>query len=284
MVEKSISKLDAGLRLLRAPNLLMIVLVLTFSKRFLYESSWSALADLSFWLFVGSVVCTAAAGYIINDYYDVKIDAINRPKRVVVGRRISRRQTLLFYTLFNFAGLLLALSLSFFLVAAVLGVQLLLWLYSGILKRIAFWGNTLVAGLSALPLLLLTLLENSAPPAVLLYAAFAFFMTLIREIVKDLEDLQGDRTHGCRTLAIVWGLPKTRKLIYLLLLLMGLLLIGSFRILPAPAAAYLLGTTSSAVAYFFWKLSHADTQKDFHFLSQYLKGMMLLGISSLWFL
>lgn len=270
------------MRLLRAPNLLMIILVLVFSKRFIYEADWQAtLTDISFWLFVSSVVCTAAAGYVINDYYDVKIDAINRPGKVLVGRRISRRKALLLYTVLNIMGLMLAFSLSLFLALAVLGVQFLLWLYSGVLKRTAFWGNALIALLSALPLLLLALLEKEAPPVVSLYAAFAFLMTLIREIVKDLEDLQGDRTHGCRTLAIVWGLPKTRKLIYFLLLLMGMLLLSSFRLLPAQTAAYLLSTTASAAAYLFWKLAHADTQKDFHFLSQYLKVMMLLGISSL---
>jgi len=272
------------MRLLRLPNLLMIVLVLVFSKYFLYEHSLHALLDASFWLFVGSVVCTAAAGYIINDYYDIKIDAINRPQRVVVGRHISRRQSLLLYTLLNVLGLLLAFPLSLFLAMAVLGVQFLLWFYSGVLKRTAFWGNALIALLSALPLLLLALLEQEASSALWLYACFAFIMTLIREIVKDLEDLHGDRTHGCRTLAILWGLPQTRKLLYVLLVFMGILLLGSYWLLPVRAAIYLLSTTTPAAAYLLWKLAHADTQKEFHFLSQYLKFMMLLGISSLLFL
>lgn len=283
MVETHIRRLNAWWHLLRIPNLLMLALMLVLSQRYLYQQSWASIGQIRFLIFSLCVILTAAAGYLINDYYDVKIDALNRPDRVFVGRKVSRWQVLFIYMLINSTALLLAISISVWLALFVLLCQAVLWFYSGVLKRTLFWGNAIVSLMLAFPLVGLAFLHGYAPAAMWLYAAFAFLSTFIREVIKDMEDMQGDAEHGCRTLAIVWGIARTRKLLYGLLMIMGLLLLAGFHYLPSRAAWFLVISMSTFTAYIYRRLAYADRQQDFRHLSQILKLMMLVGIVSLLF-
>src|SRR5205823_514428 len=155
-----------------------------------------------------AALLVAAAGYIINDYYDVKIDAINRPDRLVVGRVLRRRHAMLAHLLLSGVGVVLAAALSWRLGGVTLGAALLLWGYSARFKRIALVGNLSIAALTAALVLLPELQLLTGQRAVWLYALAAFLLTVVREIVKDIEDMRGDAQHDCRTLPLVWGVAR----------------------------------------------------------------------------
>ena len=199
-------------RLVRLPNLLIIVLTLTLTQACLLapERPLPALLDVRFGLLVLATVCVAAAGNIINDYYDVKIDAINRPGRLVVGSAVGRRSAMMAHLVLSAEGVAVAGALSRLVGLVTLGAVLLLWGYSARFKRVALLGNLSIAALTAASVLLPELLRRTGSSAVWAYALAAFLLTVVREIIKDIEDMRGDAQHDCRTLPIVVGVARSK--------------------------------------------------------------------------
>ena len=272
----------ALLRLTRFWNLVIIGLAQYFAAGFLIDKS--LIWDWRLLVLATSTVVIAAAGYIINDYYDIKIDLINKPERVVIGKSITRRYALFFHSIL----LTIGVGLGFF-IGWKIGVinffsSFLLWWYSNSLKRQPFIGNFVVAWLTSISIVLVNILYDVNNSLVIIYALFAFFMTLVREILKDMEDLKGDNTFGCRTLPIIWGIRRTKIIIYVLLALLFtsvLLLNAKFVELPF---YYFLVLLFVPLGFLLIRLIRADTRKDFYWLSQWCKIIMLLGIFSMVFI
>lgn len=204
------------LTLIRARNLVMIVLSQALVQACLLAPGvdWAKLLDPGFQVLVLSTVCIAAAGYIINDYYDVKIDAINKPDRLLVGRRIRRRRAMFAHLILSAVGVLLGLLLSIPVALINLGAVLLLWGYSARLKKMLLVGNVVIALLSASMLLVVAVYNDTLNRITLGFALFALLISLIREIIKDVEDMKGDASFDCRTLPIVAGLRGTKLVLY----------------------------------------------------------------------
>ena len=200
------------MRLTRVWNLVIIALAQYLTAAFLIDPK--TVLDPRLFILSVSTVLIAAAGYVINDYYDIKIDLINKPERVVVGKSITRRYAILFHSLLSMAGVILGFVLSWKIAAVNFASATLLWWYSNSLKRRPFIGNFVVALLTGVAIWLVDSLYKTGHMLIVTYASFAFFMTLIREIIKDMEDLKGDQTFGCQTLPIVWGMRKTKYFIY----------------------------------------------------------------------
>jgi 4-hydroxybenzoate polyprenyltransferase len=268
------------LRLTRFWNLTIVALTQFFTGIFLLDTQlWH---DWQLWAIIFSTTAIAAAGYIINDYYDVKIDLINKPERVVVGKSVTRRYALLFHSALN--GLAIATG---FWVSWRVGVihffsAFLLWLYSNQLKRQPLVGNVAVAFLTGLTVELIAIFYHANQPLITVYAIFAFFMTLVREIIKDMEDWRGDATFGCQTLPIVWGLRKTRRFIYALLAVF-LAVVVVLNFLFAALPGYFLAALSVPLGALVYRLHRADTIAHFGQLSMLCKVIMLLGIFSMVF-
>jgi 4-hydroxybenzoate polyprenyltransferase len=246
--------------------------------------NWNTIFDWRLFILSSSTVAIAAAGYIINDYYDVKIDLVNKPERVVVGKSITRRYAILFHTLLSILGVALGLILSWKIALVNFVSATALWWYSNNLKRQPFIGNLVVALLTGIAIWLVDSLYKSNHVLILMYAGFAFFMTLIREIIKDMEDLKGDNTFGCQTLPIVWGMRKTKNFIYIILSVFAvcvILLNQYFRNLPAH---YFLLFLFVPALWFLFRLIRADTKKDYAWLSNFCKLILLLGIISMAFI
>lgn len=234
------------LRLIRAKNLLIIV-VTQYLMRYAViipmlskEGYQTQFSDINFMLLVLSTVLLAAAGYVINDYFDTKTDLLNRPSTVVVGKHINRRIAMNLHFIFNILGILLGLYISiqinlWKLVYIYIIITGLLWFYSTSFKRQFLWGNIIVATLTSLVPLITVLFE--IPPLNVKYAeilisinqnfyhiffwilgfsAFAFITTLAREIIKDVEDFEGDQAFGRRTMPIVAGVKNTKRLVIVL--------------------------------------------------------------------
>ena len=274
--------------LVRWPNLLMMLLCLALTRAGLLLPAEPAAAVLlapGFLLLVLSALLVAAAGYIINDYYDVKIDAINRPDRLVVGRVVRRRHAMLAHLLLSGAGVGLAGWLSPLLGLVTLGSALLLWGYSARFKRVALVGNVSIATLTGALVLLPELQLQTRLPGVWVYALAAFLLTVVREIVKDVEDMRGDAHHGCRTLPLVLGVAHTKWIAGFFLACLGLLTVGAAgRLLSLghwPLAGWLLLLVLLPLAALSRLLWRADRRPHFRHLSHWCKAIMLAGVLSM---
>ncbi|HYG18139.1 MAG TPA: geranylgeranylglycerol-phosphate geranylgeranyltransferase [Ohtaekwangia sp.] len=267
------------LKLTRFGNLLIIALAQYFTARFLVGPE--TLDDIHLFLLTVSTMMIAAAGYVINDYYDVKIDYINRPDRVVIGKSIPRRYAILFHVLLSGMGVLIGLYLSFGMAAVNALSVFLLWIYSNSLKRLPFVGNFTVAVLTGLSIYIIEVWYRTGGALIIIYASFAFFMTLVREIIKDMEDLKGDNTFGCKTLPIVWGLRRTKFLIYFILAVFAVAVVILNHFFKALPLAYYVIFLFIPLLLMLYRLIRADTKKDFSVLSSFCKVIMLLGILSM---
>ncbi|HLZ15388.1 MAG TPA: geranylgeranylglycerol-phosphate geranylgeranyltransferase [Cyclobacteriaceae bacterium] len=270
------------MKLTRFWNLLVIGLAQYSVAGFLIARSkvW----DIELLVLSVSTITIAAGGYIINDYYDVKIDLINKPERVVIGKDVARRYALLSHSLLSMMGTALGFLLNWKIGVVNFFSAFLLWWYSNDLKRQPFIGNFVVALLTGLSIFLVNILYRVHQPLVTIYALFAFAMTLVREVVKDAEDLKGDNSFGCRTLPIVWGIRKTKFFLYSLLVVffVSVIEINQFYA-QLPMYYFLTFLFVPLVVWVIW-LVRADTTKDFYRLSQWCKVIMLLGISSMIFI
>jgi len=261
---------------------------------------------LWFSILVLSVVFISAAGYIINDYFDVQTDEINKPDKIYIGRTIKRRKAMVVHQVINIIGLLLGLAcainvgrpllfLYHFIAAGAL------WFYSAQLKRKLAIGNIVVSLLIGLVVWLGIAYEIKgvndkmgwAIAANLLsygaiYSTFAFTINLMREIVKDAEDFEGDQLISSNTIPIRFGLKNTIKVLMALALFTAFLIFGYCQILLQmlninnPILYWLLNLIALfPFIYLFLKLKKADTKADFSSISSLLKVIMLFGIFSM---
>ena len=252
-------------------------------------------------------VLIAAAGYIINDYFDLNIDQINKPNRVIVNNAVSRRWAIFWHLVLSLLGLfftVLALppSLFWYLILANLFSILLLWLYSTNFKKQLLIGNVIISILTSWVILIVFF--SKSPLSVdniitadhreirlfrltMLYAGFAFIISLIREVLKDMEDRVGDARYGCRTMPIEWGLPASKVFVAVwIIVLAGTLVILQLYVLAYGwwlSIVYCLLAIVVPLLIVLSKLTAANTQQDFHLLSRYVKAIMFTGILSMLF-
>jgi 4-hydroxybenzoate polyprenyltransferase len=200
---------------------------------------------LNFILLVVSSVLIAAAGYIINDYFDINIDQINKPTANVVDKIVSRRWAMAWHFVLSGVGILLSAWVSWrtgfwYILLGNFMCVLLLFGYSVSLKRKLLSGNIIISLLTAWVILVISIAEINTQTLVIpavteavnkitriafLYAGFAFISSLIREAIKDIEDLQGDERYGCRTMPIVWGVNAAKVYIAVWLVVILALLV-----------------------------------------------------------
>lgn len=225
-------------KLVRWPNLIITALMMCLVHRCLMQMESSA----AFTLLVISMVLIQAGGYVINDIFDMEIDAINKPEKQIVGKVFTEKQCNLFYIVLTIIGLACALAASvmalgnkFITIFACMALlACLLYSYSSRYKKKLVIGNIIVSlsvafavfvpwlfemiYISKHELLLITMqpLMRISLRFVLIYTAFAFLMTLIREIVKDMQDVKGDGRSHCRTIPIVWGMKAAQIIVIVL--------------------------------------------------------------------
>ena len=273
-----------SVRLVRMTNLIIVVITQYFTRILLIgpRHEWrKIIADPNMFILSLSTVCIAAAGYIINDYFDIKIDIVNKPERVVVGRYLKRRWAMGAHQILNVMGAVMGFFLSHWIFLINVFSITLLWFYSERYKRLPFIGNFIVALLTGMTLLILTVHYPSNRKLVFIYAVFSFFISMIREIVKDMEDIRGDEAHGCRTLPIIWGIRRTKTFLYIwiALFIIALFIMGSTLRNATLTSLFML-----LLIPLFWlvyKLMRSDTRKDFKLLSNLCKVIMIFGLMTM---
>jgi 4-hydroxybenzoate polyprenyltransferase len=291
-----ISKIRAFFQLVRLKNLLITCFTQVFSYYFL--SPHITLSDLSSPRFISLCIATifvAAGGYIINDYLDIKLDLINKPEKVVVGQVISRRWTMLWHFILNGIAVILGLYIGIKVCIAIFSATILLWIYSVSLKRKFLVGNLLVSILSAFVIIINYVYDTSLDiNLIIAYSSFAFALTLLREIIKDAEDIRGDGKFDCKTIPIVLGIRKTKSILfYLTFTFTALLFI--YITLSAASFPFVFAITRGSFLFYMllfvllplgvmiYRIRTADTTSDFSRLSSLAKIIMITGILSMFF-
>ncbi|MCL6523789.1 MAG: geranylgeranylglycerol-phosphate geranylgeranyltransferase [Thermoflavifilum sp.] len=296
------------LKLIRYPNLLYILLTQYLLRYTLMDPVFHrlgisfSLSNIQFTLLVFSTLCIAAAGYIINDYFDLNIDQINKPDKVIIDKYIHRRWAIAWHSILNFSGISLAIWLSWdlhrwWLWIAQAICTLLLWFYSTHFKRLPLIGNFVISGLTSFTLLVLIVYEPrfyTLPYTtqlwplnrlIWLYAIFAFLLSMVREMVKDLEDLFGDSKEGCRTVPIIWGIGISKKISIIILVIFELLMVycisQAFERDWTFVGIYLTLLVWLPVLFIIFYLTRAVAVRNYHLISLLIKGVMLSGILSM---
>ena len=279
-----------------------VALPLLHLEKFPEQMPWWVLI-----LLILSTICIAAGGYVINDYFDVKIDRINRPDDLIVTRIISRDAAMKLFQVLTAIGIVAGLAVAWWarswnLLLIYIVIPGLLWFYSASYKRMLLVGNLIVAFISALVPLLVAIINadylkhlyNEAlvytPIVGQLYvwlggfALFSFLLTWAREVVKDIEDIEGDREMECRTMPIVWG-EKTSKVVATLLVVATMALIGYIARFVLPFSAQWTSLNGRFIIFglmvpmlcILVLLWAARSKRELHTVQQVLKFAMFLG-------
>ena len=297
----------AFLKLVRLPNLLFMALTQVLFQfciyRPLYKEAVPAGDLTQFILLVFASLFIAAGGYVINDYFDINIDEVNKPKRMVVDKVIHRRWAIAWHFMLSGAGIILTvLALPFlqkwYLIRVNAVCVVLLWFYSTTFKKSLLTGNIVISLLTAWTILIIFFSKVDLTDAfdsthhrffrlAILYAGFAFIISLVREAIKDMEDMPGDMKYGCRTMPIVWGLNATKVYSAVwMTVLIAVLVILQVYVLQFNwwlAVAYSVPAIILPLLIILLKLKKSRTTEDFHQLSMLTKMVMLAGILSMIF-
>ncbi len=260
------------------------------------------------WLIILATVLIAAGGYVINDYFDVKIDRINRPDEVIVTRSISKPAAMRLSMILSGVGIACGIAVAVLLRSLTIGILFvlipgLLWFYSSSYKRLFMVGNLIIALLAGVTPIVVAMTnvavlqlryETILPYTTLVhdiyawlggYALFAFLLTWIREIIKDMQDQMGDRELECHSMPVVWG-EKWTKVFVTGLIVVTLAIIGHlwWHILPFPTTWTSLSTRYIALGIVtpllctIWLLWSAKIPSDYKACQQVVKFTMLIGM------
>lgn len=319
-------------RLVRLPNLIIIALTMIGARYGVFQTLWQSgvqemlkfgykveglslhMSTIDFFLLMVSIMLIAAAGNIINDYFDTKTDRVNKPERVVVGRMVKRRVAMAMHLTMNSVGLLIGLYLcykvnNFKLLGIFLFSIIALWFYSTHLKKQMLSGNIVISALVALVPLTVAIFEFSSNAAydlnvlnlsipgygnlllrkgafiIIAYALFAFLTNLIREIVKDMEDIEGDIGIRARTLPIILGEVKTKYFVLgisvFTFILLGLILQLMWENEIKIMFYYLLIFVQIPLVVFIIKLWKAYNKREYAFASLLCKIFIVGGVLSM---
>lgn len=306
-------KIGTFFKLVRWPNLLITALMMCL----VYHCVILMPSTAVFTLLVISMVLIVAGGYVINDIFDVETDAINKPNKLIVGKVFSEKQCKIFYWALTIIGLccalvssIIALGSKFYMIfICMILLAGILYSYSSTYKKKLVVGNVIVSISVAFAVflpwlfvmlymtenpLLLRVNENLMTTSlriVLFYTGFAFLTTLIREIVKDMEDVDGDSKTHCRTIPVVWGTKTATIIVVVLMFLLAGFLIR-FTIFMKNFSESEIATILIRVTYMgifatlitFFNIGNAkDAKKAYHLISFTMKFLMLIGVLSMFF-
>lgn len=301
----------AFLKLVRLPNLFFMALTQVLFQFCIYHTLYKDIVPTDdlyrFILLVFASLFIAAAGYIINDYFDINIDEVNKPHKMVVDKVIHRRWAIAWHFMLSASGVLLTiLALPFwqkwYLILANIFCVALLWLYSTNFKKSLLTGNIVISLLTAWTILIIffskyqlgdvftaedNLVKVKFFRLAFLYAGFAFIISLIREAIKDMQDMPGDSKYGCRTIPIVWGVNATKVYVavwlIVLIAVVGILQVYVLQFKWWLLIAYSIPAIIFPLVILLLKLRNSATSEDFKKLSTLTKLVMFTGILSMVF-
>ena len=292
------------LAILRPNNILLTlftqgVFMIAASRTSYFNIDWSNIIWPESVLIILTCCLTAAGGYIINDLFDVETDHINRPNKRILKRDISHKAAIVYYiiltTLGQICGYYAGLGIGLFASA----IAVLLYFYSSDLKAMGLPGNSLIAFMSGSVIYIASRGIHEIHSAYFAeYAFLAFLLTMARELVKDAEDIEGDKEQGCETFPILYGTRKTNILSNVILALIVIFLVTAAYLLSIEPffnvkstieihrfvyPAFLVLALVPMILKSMWMIGKANNKRDYKKISKWLKLTMLVGLISVLF-
>jgi len=300
------------IKLIRPLNLLIVIVTMYLFRLCLVTASpyklfyvSAVLSNLEFLLLVLATVFIAAGGYVINDIFDVDIDSVNKPQKVIISNQVAETDAYNFYKILCVLGVVCTLILAFMtknfrLATLPVIVMVILNFYAHTFKKQLIVGNFMIALCTSFTILLIALFESSykgelsanesyirsgVAIAAVMYGAFAFLTTFLRELIKDIEDMKGDEQYDAKTIPIVFGIKGAKLTAYLLIfLLMGLLVSFAwfFPQVNLKNVSYFIGFgLILPLLVLIFLIFRANSSKNYHLISNLIKVFMVLGIASM---
>ncbi len=279
------------------PINIVIVFLTQFLLYYLCVFRFVDAPALSYSLVILLSLCTCiitASGYIINDYYDADIDKINKPNLHFVGKTISKRTALSYYILLVSLGFILSCFIAWRtnnmpLLPIYPLAQVLLYYYARKGKLLGFVGNNIVALMTCFVSLIIIVAERkilfttehkTSLLLIIAFGIFSYFINLCREVVKDIEDMDGDTIKNVRSIALVAGIDKAKAVIYFNGGLLIVLIIAFIIWFPQISLSKLFGIIFivGPLGFVFYTLSESKEKKEFSTVSKYLKYLMFVGL------
>ncbi len=265
----------------RIPNLLIIGYTQLATAIFLMQKSQDQWFNFQFLLLIMSTSMIGAGGYIINDYFDQKIDMINRPNQVVVGTNLRRRLAILSHLVLTLGGVAIGFYIDPFVGLIHIFSSGALWTYSGGIKRVLLLSTLTISFLTILTILLVMVYYRELSLLAIVYALFGCAAIFIRETLKDIISAKGERIFGIQSVPIVWGIRGAKVIIYLVcfaaiaLLFLYLLAIQNWTV-----RIFFMGLIPF-ILWFLYRLFVADKIIDFKRLKLFVDLIIVTGLTSI---
>lgn len=274
----------AFLSLIRWYNLLVVAVAQYLAAYFILHQDPPWQAVFLDWKLLGVAASTSlfiAGGYIINAFYDIEKDLANRPGEVIMGRVISKAQALRAWVLINAVGLFVSALLKKELLLFNLLFGGALWFYSHKLSKKPLLGDITAAILTVAAFFAVCVYYGFVNKVILIYAIFIVLITLIRELVKDLEGMKGDLVFGYQTLPVVKGVAHTKNWLYALMLSAIVPFVGLYYLVPLNQLLYYFVGCGMALLGCGWLIFQAKQPTDYTRVNNLLKLLILSGVASI---
>ena len=268
----------------RGYNIPVIILAQYLSAIFILSPEKRALdvlLDVNLFLIVLASSITIASGYIINSFYDHKKDIINRPNKTLLDRFVSQKTKLTVYFSLNFIAAILSIFVSWRAVLFFSVYIFLIWFYSHKIKKLAIVGNLMAAFMAILPFFAILLYYKNLYAVIFAHAVFLFLLLLIREMIKDLENIKGDLANGYNTIPILYGEQISKKIITGLTLLTIVPIYILIEIYDVGYLDFYLYSCLIILLFFLLYLSKANTKANYLILHNVLKFLIVSGVFSI---
>lgn len=268
----------------RGYNILIVVIAQYLASIFIMANHLpvkQVVLDVNLFLIVVSTALAIASGYLINNFYDSEKDLINRPKKTLLDNYVSQKTKLGVYFVLNFFSVIIASYVSFKAVLFFSIYIFMLWLYSHKIKRFPFLGSLTAALLAILPFFVIFVYYRNFDEVIFVHAAFLLFIILIRELIKDLENIKGDFTLDYATIPVKYSVNFTKRLISILVLstmIPALILIFYF---DSGYMDYYFLLCVVILVFFMFQLWRSDQKTHYLLLHNLLKFVLVLGVFSI---
>ncbi|TDQ22852.1 geranylgeranylglycerol-phosphate geranylgeranyltransferase [Tenacibaculum caenipelagi] len=280
-------KIFSLLSVIRGYNILVLIAAQYLAAIFIFSDTKSVKPIVFDWhllYLVIATVCVVASGYIINNFYDKKADKINRPIKTGIDSYVKQETKLRLYFLLNFIGFgfgwLVSWRAALFFAVYIFGI----WFYSHKLKKYSLIGLISATVLTILPFFVIFVHYKNFSKVIFVHAIFLFLVIMIRELIKDLENIKGAIANNYNTFPVKYGERNTKKLVILLMTL-TLIPIGILYNYPAIEYMkyyfYLAAITLIFVGIYIWKSTQNNQYRLVHNI---LKILLLIGVFSLLFI
>lgn len=275
-------KIVSMLSVVRGYNIAIIVLAQYLSAIFILapekKRALDILLDFNLFMIVLVSSLTIASGYIINNFYDSEKDLINRPNKSQLDRLVSQKTKLKVYFTVNFIVFLLSFFVSIRAVLFFSSYIFLIWFYSHKLKKMLVIGNLTAAFLAVLPFFAILLYYKTVYPQIFAHASFLFLLLLIREMIKDLENIKGDIANAYQTIPVEYGEQFSKKIITLLTVMTIIPIYFLVEVFEVGYMDIYFYVSLIVLIFFLQKLWKSDSKPDYLILHNILKLLVVAGV------